>query len=66
MAGAAEGTGLVSRSGRGCAKLTGPARQVRAGVTMSDRVVTGRGAAWLARRSGGPKAASSNLAVPTT
>src|ERR1700730_6769474 len=25
---------------------------------------SGRGAAWLARRSGGPKVASSNLAVP--
>src|ERR1700748_367990 len=50
---------------RDCAKLTRRARRLRAGATR-NLVAPGRGAAWLARRSGGPKAASSNLAVPTS
>src|SRR5205814_9398050 len=41
-------------------------RRRRAGRSRELRLgLPGRGAAWLARWSGGPKVASSNLAAPT-
>ena len=57
--------GFVSARHRGCAKLTEPICGWQVGATDCIRGETGRGAVWLACRSGGPKAPGSNPGVPT-